>query len=196
MIKNNEGGDIMDNLPTKPSDIKKEFSWERLGINKGRATLGNEMPVLVYRLMQFSMFDVLVNEFEVEKAQELFRKAGYLAGTEYAKNILDLTLSFDVFIPVLQNSLIDLRIGVLNLEEFNARTGEIVLTISEDLGYSGFPVNNETACYYGEGFIAGILDSYTGKKYTVREIDCWTSGDRVYRFHATVEEQKIQLLRY
>ena len=48
------------------------------------------------------------------------------------------------------------------------------------------PVTNETVCNYDEGFIAGILEAYTGKKYDVREVDCWASGDRVCRFSGVV----------
>lgn len=189
MIKNNKEGDIMDNFLIGSSSTHSEFSWERLGsIDKGRTILGNEMPVLVYRLMQFSMFDVLVKDLGVKKAQKFFRKAGYLAGSEYVKNLIDLSLNFDDFIAALQNSLIELRIGVLDIETFNARTGEIILIVSENLDCSDLPVIDETVCYYDEGFIAGILDTYTSRKYTVREIDCWASGGRVCRFRAIVEE--------
>ncbi|MEA4934625.1 MAG: 4-vinyl reductase, partial [Lawsonibacter sp.] len=36
---------------------------------------------------------------------------------------------------------------------------------------------------YDEGFLSGVLESYSGKKYEVREIDCWANGSRVCRFH-------------
>jgi predicted hydrocarbon binding protein len=58
-----------------------------------------------------------------------------------------------------------------------------VLTVGQDLDCSGLPVTNETVCNYDEGFIAGILEAYTGKKYEVREVDCWANGDRVCRFN-------------
>ena len=35
-----------------------------------------------------------------------------------------------------------------------------------------------------EGFIAALLESFTGKKFTVKEIDCWCTGDRTCRFEA------------
>jgi predicted hydrocarbon binding protein len=60
-----------------------------------------------------------------------------------------------------------------------------VLTVGQDLDCSGLPMTNETVCFYDEGFIAGILETYTGKKYDVREIDCWANGDRVCRFQGT-----------
>jgi len=67
------------------------FSWDTLGdIKEGRGDLGEDMPVLVYRLMQFTMLDVLSKAHGLEKANEYFRKAGFLAGSEYAKNVLDI----------------------------------------------------------------------------------------------------------
>lgn len=50
------------------------------------------------------------------------------------------------------------------------------------------PVLGETVCNYDEGFIAGVLSTYSGKMYTAVEVDCWATGDRVCRFHANIEE--------
>lgn len=68
------------------------FKWENLGnIKEGRGDLGEDMPVIIYRLLEYSINHILAEEYGVEQANELFRKAGFLAGTEFAKNMLDLT---------------------------------------------------------------------------------------------------------
>lgn len=165
----------------------KTFSWENLGdLESGRGNLGEEMPVIVYRLMQYTLLDVLSKEFGTERANNFFRQSGFLAGTEFAKNVLDLKLDFDGFIANLQENLKALKIGVLRMEFTDTETGEMILTVGEDLDCSGLPVTNENVCVYDEGFIAGILQAYTGKAYEVREIDCWASGARVCRFRGTV----------
>jgi len=162
---------------------QKPFTWASLGdIDVGRGNLGGEMPVLVYRLMQFTLIDVLSQEFGLDGANDFIRKAGHLAGTEFAKNVLDTTLEFDAFVAHLQEALKTLKIGVMRMESTDPETGEMMLTVSEDLDCSGLPVTNENVCVYDEGFIAGILKVYTGKEYDVREIDCWASGARVCRF--------------
>ena len=163
------------------------FRWRNLGdIKEGRGDLGEEMPVVVYRLMQYTMLDVLSKALGLEKANEYFRQAGHLAGTEFAKNNLDLYVEFNTFIANLQKILKELKIGVLRMEAFDPKTGDIVLTVGQDLDCSGLPITNENVCIYDEGFIAGILEVYTGKKYNVREVDCWANGDRVCRFNGTV----------
>lgn len=160
------------------------FAWENLGdIKEGRGDLGEDMPVLVYRLMQYTMLDVLTKEYGGEQANEHFRQAGFLAGTEFARNTLELSVDFDTFLANLQNVLETLKIGILRMEAFDSATGNIVLTVGQDLDCSGLPVTNETVCNYDEGFISGILEAYTGKKYEVREVDCWANGDRVCRFN-------------
>jgi len=165
------------------------FSWSDLAnIKDGRGSLGEEMPVLVYRLMQYTMLDILTKEFGREKANHYIREAGRLAGAEFTKNVLNLKVDFNTFIANLQKTLIDLKIGILRIESVDENTGEIILTVAEDLDCSGLPITGESVCDYDEGFISGILDSYTGKSYSVREIDCWASGDRVCRFQCKVKE--------
>ncbi|MDR1815955.1 MAG: 4-vinyl reductase [Clostridiales Family XIII bacterium] len=176
----------MSNIFLKNRTIN-EFRWENLGdVKMGREDLGEEMPVIVYRLMQFTMLDVLTKEFGSEKANEFFVKAGFLAGSEFAKNVLDLSVDFNSFLANLTQALVDLKIGVLRMEAFEVESGKLVLTVGQDLDCSGLPVTNETVCHYDEGFISGILHAYTGKKYDVKEIDCWASGDRVCRFNAEI----------
>jgi len=177
----------MENVFKKATDHGK-FTWENLGdIKEGRGNLGEEMPVLVYRLMQFTILDVLNKDFGREKANYYLREAGRLAGTEFAKNVLDLKVDLNNFAANLQKALEKLKIGILRIEAIEDNARKITLTVSEDLDCSGLPITDETVCDYDEGFIAGILNVYTGKLYDVREIDCWANGDRVCRFKCTTE---------
>ena len=165
------------------NEVGKKFTWESLGdIETGRGNLGLEMPVMVYRLLQYTMMDVISHDAGIEKANKYFYAAGYVAGTEFSKHALDLTLEFNAFIVHLQEVLKELKVGILRMEFFDPETGDIVLTVGEDLDCSGLPVTDENICIYDEGFISGILEQYTGKKYEVKEVDCWGTGDRVCRF--------------
>jgi len=171
------------------SDEKdNHFDWNALGdMRTGRENLGDDMPVLIYRLFQYTMRDILNTKYGTETSTEIFREAGELAGREFTNNMLDVTLPFNNFIALLQQTLKSAKVGILRVEEVNEQASEMVLTVAEDLDCSGLPITGETVCNYDEGFISGILLAYTGKRYLVREVDCWSKGDRVCRFSAIME---------
>lgn len=167
---------------------ENKFKWESIGnIAEGRSHLGEGMPVLVYRLFQYTLRDELTERLGKETAIDIFRKAGELAGKEFASHMLDLSLPLSPFMAHLQTVLEKNQIGILRVEKFDAETGEAVLTVAEDLDCSGLPVTGETVCNYDEGFLAGILKLYTGRNYVVTEIDCWATGSRVCRFEAKIK---------
>ena len=166
----------------KPTHYK--FTWEGLGdIKKGRENLGEDMPVLVYRLLEYTMLDILVEEYGREKADELFIKCGYKAGKAIVENVLDTSKELPDFVADLQKFMKDNKIGVLKIESFDEKTLDFYLTVGEDLDCSGLPPTDETVCRYDEGFIQGIMEGYIkGKQFKVREVDCWANGARVCRF--------------
>ena len=153
-----------------------------------RGNLGEELPVLVYRMLEYSLKDELVQRFGKETQVEIFRSAGRTAGEYFTKHMLDMDQPMDAFVNQLQNKMKDLKIGVLRIEDVDEESGRIILTVAEDADCSGLPVLGETVCNYDEGFIAGVLSTYSGKMYTAVEVDCWATGDRVCRFHANIEE--------
>ena len=101
-----------------------QFDWSVMaGIEEGRGDLGLDMPVLVYRLMQYTMLEELTKCYGLEKANNHFKKAGHKAGSEYAKNELKLDVDFNTFVANLQASLKDLKIGILRIEVFEPEIG-------------------------------------------------------------------------
>ncbi|MGI6153661.1 MAG: V4R domain-containing protein [Christensenellaceae bacterium] len=164
-----------------------KFSWDDLGdIEEGRQKLGTEMPVFVYRLLQYCIKDILEREYDEQTARDILRAAGHLAGYNMAKNALDLSGDFDFFVANLTNSLKDLKIGILRIEKSDLDKLSFTLTVSEDLDCSGLPVLGDTVCDYDEGLIAGIFEAYTGRKFIAKEVDCWATGDRTCRFDVNV----------
>ncbi len=160
------------------------FSWKDLGdIEQGRVNLGAYAPVAVYRLLQYTLRDVLITELGVERTNKIFIQAGRLAGIHFCSNILDKSLPFHEFIASLQHTLKEQRIGILRVERADLDKMELTLTVAEDLDCSGLPFTDEVVCHYDEGFIAGILEGYKGMPFEAKEIDCWASGDRVCRFN-------------
>lgn len=170
-------------------DAKPIQFEDYLQFNEGsRGNLGEELPVLVYRLLEYSLKDELIERFGKETQIDIFRQAGRKAGEYFAKKMLDMNQPLDQFVSQLQAKMQELKIGVLRIEDVDEESGRIILTVAEDADCSGLPVLGETVCNYDEGFISGILSLYSGKQYTAVEVDCWATGDRVCRFHANVED--------
>lgn len=166
-----------------------DFHWEDLGdLELGRPNLGPMTSVVCYRLLEYTFKDVLSKEFGREKTNDIFIAAGRLAGEQFCRNVLNTELSFEAFIADLGNKLIDLKIGVLRIEHADEASGDITLTVSEDLDCSGLVISGETVCEYDEGFLAGILYVYTGKEFEVKEVDCWATGDLTCRFQARLKK--------
>lgn len=157
---------------------------------KSRENLGAELPVVVYRMLEYSLKEELCARLGKEQQVDIFRKAGRRAGEYFARKMLKLDQPLDQFVSQLQKKLAELKIGVLRIEDVDEASGRIVLTVSEDADCSGLPILGETVCNYDEGFISGILSVYSGKTYTAVEVDCWATGDRVCRFHVNVKDEE------
>jgi uncharacterized protein len=166
---------------------KYQFSWDLLGdIDLGRPNLGHTTRLEVYRLMQFTFRDIIEKEYGTQAADEIFFKAGKLAGDQFYQHIFGKIIDYYDFIRQLQCVLKEMSIGILRVEKADLDAGDFVLTISEDLDCSGLSELNYEICTYDEGFVTGLMENFTGKKFKVKEIDCWCTGDRTCRFSAQV----------
>ncbi len=160
-----------------------QFDWSMLGdIAEGRPNLGNTMSVAVYRLMQFTLRDVLIKHYGPEAADRIYYEAGQSAGRQFFKNLVTQKSDFNAFVEEVQRLLSDLSIGILRVEKADMENMHFILTVAEDLDCSGLPITDESICTYDEGFINGLFLEFTGKEFDVKEIDCWCTGDRVCRF--------------
>ena len=176
-------------IPTFGEDY--DFHWDDLGdIQLGRPHLGQQVPVVVYRLAQYTMREALARRFGAEAAGDLLRDAGWIAGREFCLNIMDRNQPPHAFLAQLQTKLRELTIGLLRVEQSDPEHLVFTLTVSEDLDCSGLPVSGSTVCEYDEGFIAGLLYAYTGQPLAVKEIDCWATGDRTCRFAVEPEAER------
>jgi uncharacterized protein len=169
---------------------KYQFTWELLGdIALGRPNLGHDVRLEVYRLMQYCFRDVLEQRFGTAVADEVFHDAGKLAGEAFYEHLITPTTDPNDFVRQLQTTLREMSIGVLRVEKADLATGSFILTVSEDLDCSGLPELDYEVCVYDEGFIAALMEHFTGQPYKVKEIDCWCTGDRTCRFTADVAKQ-------
>ena len=165
------------------SDRLYKFTWDFIGdIEQGRPNLGNTTRIEVYRLFQYTLRDVLEEEFGTEKADRIFYKAGFLAGRHFSEKFLGKHDTLDSFLVRAQQTLLELGIGILRMEDADLAQDSFMLTVAEDLDCSGLPEMDHAVCTYDEGFIAGLFHMQTGREFEVKEVDCWCTGDRTCRF--------------
>jgi len=160
-----------------------QFEWSMVGdIGKGRPNLGPTTDVTAYRLMQFTLRDVMIQKFGVETADRVLYEAGALAGREFCKALITPTGDLYAFLGQVEKLLKDLKIGIVRVESYDENEEKLILTVAEDLDCSGLMACDETICTYDEGFLSGLISEYIGRKFEAKEVDCWCSGDRVCRF--------------
>lgn len=169
------------------AERKYTFSWSTIGDNMAvaRPSLGAYTRVEVYRLLQYTLRDILEEDFGPAKTDEIFRRAGSLAGKEFYKKFINNVTDISSLVKIIEDKFMELGIGIFRVESIDIETLNFTLNVEEDLDCSGLPDSNEQICVYDEGFIQGILEAYTGKQFKVREIDCWCTGARTCRFSAT-----------
>jgi len=168
--------------------MKFELTWENLGnIKEGRPNFGSDCPVLMYRLLQFSLRNVIDTELAEGKGGEYLYKAGELAGRLIHRKFLADIKDLEELLSKLANLLYELKVCVLRVEKSDFDKGEFVLTASEDLDCSGVPEMGWPICQFDEGFVAGILSVFTGKHAVAKEIDCWATGERICRLEVKVK---------
>ena len=168
------------------SNRKYAFSWALIGdIETARPNLGPTLRLEVYRLMQFCFRDILEDRYGTEEVDKIFYEAGSLAGRNFYEHVLTpKPESFNDLVIRLQDLLTEFGVGILRVEEAAFDTLTFTLSVSEDLDCSGLPDLGYEICIYDEGFLAGILESFTGRPFKVKEVDCWCTNERTCRFAA------------
>ncbi|MDR1212103.1 MAG: 4-vinyl reductase [Spirochaetaceae bacterium] len=169
------------------SNRKYQFSWDdTVGADMGlaRPSLGPNTRVEVYRLFQFTLRDILEQRYGTETADTLFRDAGVLAGKAFFEKFLSGAKNVGELSTKIQESFNAFGIGIFRVESAEPDKGHFIFTVDEDLDCSGLPDTSDVICVYDEGFIQGILESFSGKNFKVEEVDCWCTGSRTCRFDA------------
>ena len=168
------------------------FTWDLIGdIALGRPNLGPDVPVAVYRIMEYSFREVIEETLGIEAGERMVFEAGKRAGSMLFKNILPKTDDFQELITNIQKYLKELKIGIFRVEESDQNHEKMIIAVSEDLDCSGLPEIGYGVCTFDEGFIAGILEEFTGRKFKVKEVDCWCTGERTCRFSIEILPESV-----
>jgi uncharacterized protein len=125
---------------TPMEDREYSFDWSLLGdIELGRPNLGRNTRLEIYRLMQFTIRDVLEKHLGSQETDNIFYEAERLAGKHFYQHFLTRAENLDAFLSLLQVTLQELGVGILRIEKADLDQGILILTVSEDLDCSGLP---------------------------------------------------------
>lgn len=165
---------------------KYVFDWDTIigDMAMARKKLGPYTRVEVYRLFQFTLRDVIEQQFGTDTTDDLFRAAGVLAGRSFFRRFCSGATNIGELVKILQDSFKEFGIGILRVEKSELEKMTFTITVDEDLDCSGMQDNTDVICIYDEGLIQGILQEFTGRGFHVREVDCWCTGERTCRFQA------------
>jgi predicted hydrocarbon binding protein len=169
---------------------KYQFNWDdTVGADMAvaRPSLGASTRVEVYRLFQFTLRDVLEQHYGADMADSLFREAGVMAGKAFFEKFLADATNTAELAKKIQDAFTQLGMGIFRVESAAGDNSNFIFTVDEDLDCSGLPDTSDVVCVYDEGFIRGVLESFSGKGFDVREIDCWCTGSRTCRFEAKAQ---------
>lgn len=84
--------------------------------NESRSSLGGELPVLIYRLLEYSIKDELIRCYGKDAQIEIFRNEGRKSGEFFAKNMLNPDQPLNSFVSELQTKMLELKIGILRID--------------------------------------------------------------------------------
>ena len=71
----------------KPIQFEEYLKYDE----NSRGNLGEELPVRVYRLLEYSLKEELLRRYGKDEQVEVFRSAGRMAGEYFAKNMISPT---------------------------------------------------------------------------------------------------------
>ena len=70
----------------KPISFEQYLQYDE----NSRSNLGETLPVLVYRMLEYSIKEELIAQFGKEKQIDIFREAGQRSGEYFARHMLNL----------------------------------------------------------------------------------------------------------
>lgn len=160
------------------------FKWETMGrVKAERPDVGTDVPVIVFRLYAYTLRDSIIKHLDVHKANHILKEAGFNAGVEFYNNVIAVSESTGNFFTDFELHFKGWKLGLLVFDEdVNKDSTEYSVKIYQDLNSSGVEHVSETICEWDEGFIAGVLTTYSKANFYVLETECWASGHEFCRF--------------
>ena len=152
-----------------------EFNWDIIGdLYEGRPNLGDQVHLILYRVMLFTLREVVVKQFGNEEGNKIFHEAGDIAGRFFFDHFLKAhkDLPLDGFLEKYHHvACKENGLRFLRIDSVDVNAGEFALSVATGMETAGFDVINVTDCDYDIGFVEGVLFRFTGKDFRAKTVN-------------------------
>ena len=176
-----------------------EFNWDIIGdLEEGRPNLGDQVNLLLYRLMHYTFHEVIVKTFGNEEGNRLFYDAGYIAGRFFFEHFLKehKDLPLDVFLKQLHTVLAEGGIRFIRIDSVSVETGECAISVATGIGGGEFDSIKLDRCDYDIGFVEGILAKYAGKDFKAATVNTRSIQDILPNLGDPINLIPYRMLQY
>lgn len=159
------------------------FQWDMISDNdKKQFNSENRLNNSIYRLMKYNLRRVMIHRYGIMNADEIFFDAGRAAGKSFYSSLEGGEDTFDAFASRIQELFDNLDLGSFAIEKIDLERMRFTILMSKSPDCTVSGLSGENLCSYDEGFIEGLLSSYTGMDFRVKDVDCRNSGEGICRF--------------
>ena len=148
-------------------------NWLELIRSVNRPELGEEVPILIFRAFRVYAGEYLKNTIGEKGALVLFQNAGRELGKELGARLRDEKL--ESYLSKVQSFVKDTKVGLLVVEEMDKE--KAVLRLDECITCAGMPNIGARICHFEAGFVAGVFESFLGRKVRATETKCNAMGE-------------------
>ena len=151
-----------------------EFNWDIIGdLQEGRPNLGDQINLLLYRLMQYTFREVSVKKFGDTESNQLFHDAGFIAGMFFFEHFLadHKNSPLDGFLKEFHGALDKNCIRFLRIDSADNDQGTFSLSVATGIAGLGLNLLKSDDCHYDIGFAEGVFFKYTGKKFQAATVN-------------------------
>lgn len=151
-----------------------EFNWDIIGdLQEGRPNLGDQIDLLLYRLMQYTFREVSVRKFGDLESNQLFHDAGFIAGMFFFEHCLvdHKNLPLDDFLKEFRTALDKNNIRFLRIDSVDRDQDTFSLSVATGINGLGLNLLKNDDYHYDTGFVEGVFFRYTGKKFRTAAVN-------------------------
>jgi uncharacterized protein len=148
-----------------------------MSLENARPSLGATVPVALFRALRV---DGMMTGLDaaIGDASTLVYNAGRIVGTPVGKAIAEAAGGdLNAFLGGVVQTAKDLGIGVISLVPDSLNAEGMTLRVDECVTCAGGPVVGKKICHFEGGFVASVVEGFTGKNAVATETHCNANGD-------------------